>query len=361
MSKLKIQHNEDSSDDEWVDIDPKLNIPTNGNSKRKRSSESDSEDDEQLDLLAQQLLGDSLSNAIKTDKKARRSTVDSFKDLELITPENRAKMETILRSKLPQTIQFANFNLAENGAVIWRDEPAQGNDTILNIPSENIQAEKWYVISIWFGGEKTSDALILAPVLKKGKQSNENVARLLSHPLPQNQLWISGKTLIEKQYKIVFHKKKWPLGRHYTSNTLSRTVPLFVITMAPFVEDSIDMDSALRSDTFVICSKRQPAQLQHARGGSSSSRSTGNIRRNKHIARLENENRAHAAQVVKVNVDNRRLIIRDEQHTKGFEHLLKMAQHLKPSLTSTDKLTMEVLSFVSSHLAKTARSKRAMC
>ena len=133
------------------------------------------------------------------------------------------------------------------------------------------------------------------------------------------------------------------------------------MTWAPFMNNQEDMNNAIRTDTFVICSKRQPSQLQHARGGSSSTRTTGNIRRNKHIARLETENRAHAAQVVKVNADNRRLNIRDEQHTKGFEHLLKMAQHLKPNLSPSDRLTNEVLNFVSSHLTKTARSKRATC
>jgi hypothetical protein len=164
----------------------------------------------------------------------------------------------------------------------------------------------------------------------------------------------------QNNYKITFHKKKWPLGRHYASKTIS--VPFFMMTLAPYEQDSIQMDKAIRTDTFLICSKRQPWQLQHARGGSTSVRPTGSRRtgsqNNKHIARLETENRALAAQVVKANADNRRLSIRDEQHTKGFEHLLAMAQHLQ--LSPTDKLTQEVLTFVSSHLTKTACSKKAM-
>lgn len=377
MSTSKFESNDDSSDDEWVDSvsEPSIEPIMHRNSKRKRSnSNSDSEeDDEELtEMLMAELLGDPAKApapaptapvpTLKKQKPMTSQDVKSFDDLEFVSPQNRTKMETILRHKLPQQMTFIHFNLAEQGAVVWRDEPAQGNDTTIVIPEDTVDVNKWYILSIWFGAEKNSDALIQAPEFKKGKQADEHTSRNLAIPLSKNKLWISGKTLKEKSYNVVFHKKKWPLGRHYASNTSNKTVPLFIMTCAPFENNKENMGNAIRSDSFIICSKRQPSQLQHARGSSSSStRSTGNIRRNKHIARLETENRAHAAQVVKVNADNRRLNIRDQQHTKGFEHLLKMAQHLKPNLTPTDKLTNEVLQFVSSHLAKTARSKRATC
>ena len=379
MSTSKFESNDDSSDDEWVDsvsesrIEPIMH--NDRNSKRKRSpsdseedeNDSEEDDEEMTEMLMAELLGDSVKApapvpTLKKQKPMTSQDVKTFDDLEFVLPQNRTKMGTILRHKLPQKMAFVHFNLAEQGAVVWRDEPAQGNDTTVVIPGDTIDVTKWYILSIWFGAEKNSDALIQAPEFKKGKLADEHTSRNLAIPLSKNKLWISGKTLKEKNYNIVFHKKKWPLGRHYASNTTNKSVPLFIMTCAPFENNKEDMDNAIRSDTFIICSKRQPSQLQHARGSSSSStRSTGNIRRNKHIARLETENRAHAAQVVKVNADNRRLNIRDQQHTKGFEHLLKMAQHLKPMLTPTDKLTNEVLQFVSSHLAKTARSKRATC
>lgn len=379
------------SDDEWVDVtdEPKIEPITDvdRNPKRKRSnsnsdSEYDTEDEAMTDLLVKELLGDDdsqpVSASIKNVKKPKdaqtanvdtskkqkpmtSSDVKTFDDLAFVSPHIRTKMETVLRHQLPSKITFINFNLAEQGAVVWRDEPAQGNDTTVVIPETHVDVKKWYILSIWFGTEKNSDALIQAPEFKKGKQADEHRNRNLAIPLKKNKLWISGQTLVEKNFKIVFHKKKWPLGRHYASNTTDKTVPLFIMTFAPYEGDKELMNDAIRSDTFIICSKRQPSQLQHARGASTSSRSTGNIRRNKHIARLETENRAHAAQVVKVNADNRRLNIRDEQHTKGFEHLLKMAQHLQPNLTAADRLTNEVLQFVSRHLAKTARSKRATC
>ena len=377
MSIPKNKAIDEGSDDEWVDVTDEPNAEPithkDRNSKRKRSnsnsdSEYESDDDEVMDKLMEELLGNSDKAsasasvpALKKKKPLTSEDIKTFEDLALVAPQTRTKMETILRNKLPQTMGFIHFNLAENGAVVWRDEPAQGNDTTIVIPEDKVDSTKWYILSIWFGSEKNSDALIQAPEFKKGKQADDHAARAIEHPLPKNKLWVSGKTLEDKKYNIVFHKKKWPLGRHYASNTANKTVPLFLMTWAPFEDNKEIMDKAIRTDTFVICSKRQPSQLQHARGGSSSSRSTGNIRRNKHIARLETENRAHAAQVVKVNADNRRLNIRDEQHTKGFEHLLKMAQHLKPMMTPTDKLTNEVLQFVSSHLAKTARSKRATC
>lgn len=377
MSTSKFESNDDSSDDEWVDSVPAPSIEPitqrDRNSKRKRSnsnsdSDADSDDDEMTNLLMEELLGNSstkpnadLVPALKKKKALTSTDIKTFDDLAFVPSQNRTKMETVLRNRLPQKMTFIHFNLAENGAVVWRDEPAQGNDTTIVIPEDQFDIANWYILSIWFGSEKNSDALIQAPEFKKGKQADEHAARSVEHPLPKNKIWVSGKTLKEKNCHLVFHKKKWPLGRHYASNTTNKSVPLFVMTWAPFMNNQEDMNNAIRTDTFVICSKRQPSQLQHARGGSSSTRTTGNIRRNKHIARLETENRAHAAQVVKVNADNRRLNIRDEQHTKGFEHLLKMAQHLKPNLSPSDRLTNEVLNFVSSHLTKTARSKRATC
>lgn len=365
---------QESSCDEWEESDEEdctssssSSISQNSKSRSKLStsdsgygSDSDSEepvDEEQVDNLMASLLGgddDAPHGAPHGD--AERSRNPKRKRIPTSTVD-----ATITRSKLPQRIAFRNFNLAATGAVIWRDEPAQGNDTELEVRAGDVNDDTWYVFSIWFGGQKTSNSLISAPELKKGKQANEHTERAMSHPLAKNQIWVSGKTIRQNNYKITFHKKKWPLGRHYASNTMTRSVPFFMMTLAPYTQETIQTDKAIRTDTFIISSKRQPSQLQHARGGSTSVRPTGNIRRNKHIARLETENRAHAAQVVKVNADNRRLLIRDEQHTKGFEHLLKMAQHLRSNLSPTDKLTQEVLTFVSSHLSKTARSKKAMC
>jgi len=350
-----------SSEDEWEDSEweditstpvtggPTSNMePPTESGKRKRPDsdvDEDSDDDDDLiDALAQQLLGDDA----RPVKKARADEIGQ-KPLKL--------------SDLRRGFKFEHFNLAETGAVVWRDEPAQGNDPTIVWDGELEGDEtEWFVLSIWFGGQRTGNMTIKAPEFKKGLFLTQHQERHQDHKLAKNQLWIRADTLKNKAHKVVFHKKRWPLGRHYMSSTGSKHVPMFMMTLAPFVAGKVDTDRAVRTENFRICSKRQPAQLRAVRGLPATGQSTtGNIRRNKHIARLETENRAHAAQVVKVNVDNRRLTIRDVQHTKGFEHLLNVAKHMKGNLTQNDSLTLEVLKFVSGHIKTTARSKRAMC
>jgi len=353
-----------SSEDEWDESEwedttstPATGGPTSSiapptksteSGKRKRSDSDDdvaSDDDEDLiDALAQELLGDDSKPA----KKARVGDI----------AQKPKKLSDLRRG-----FKFEHFNLAETGAVVWRDEPAQGNDPTIVWDGELEGAEtEWFVLSIWFGGQRATNTVITTPEFKKGLFLTQHQERQQDHALAKNQLWIRADTLKKKANKIVFHKKRWPLGRHYMSSTGSKHVPMFMMTLAPFVDGEADMDRAVRTENFRICSKRQPAQLRAVRGLPATGQSTtGNIRRNKHIARLETENRAHAAQVVKVNADNRRLAIRDAKHTKGFEHLLSIAKHLQPTLTQNDKLTLEVLSFVSSHLNTMERSKRAMC
>tara|TARA_B110000977_G_scaffold179647_1_gene238404 strand:- start:4595 stop:5698 length:1104 start_codon:yes stop_codon:yes gene_type:complete len=355
-----------SSEDEWEDSDcedatpaefsSNLHPPTKSTKtgKRKRTEsddeliddDDDDDDDELIDTLARELLGDGNVKKPRTDEAS------------LATPEEPKKLTELRRG-----VKFEHFNLAETGAVVWRDEPAQGNDpTIVWDGQMPGGATEWFVLSIWFGGQRATNTVIATPEFKKGLFLTQHQERHQDHELAKNQLWIRADTLKNKANKIVFHKKRWPLGRHYMSSTSSKHVPMFMMTLAPFVDGKVDMDRAVRTENFRICSKRQPAQLRAVRGLPTTGHvTTGNIRRNKHIARLETENRAHAAQVVKVNADNRRLAIRDTQHTKGFEHLLNVAKHMKANLTQNDSLTLEVLKFVSGHIKTTARSKRAMC
>ena len=223
-----------SSEDEWEDSEweditstpvtggPTSNMePPTESGKRKRPDsdvDEDSDDDDDLiDALAQQLLGDDA----RPVKKARADEIGQ-KPLKL--------------SDLRRGFKFEHFNLAETGAVVWRDEPAQGNDPTIVWDGELEGDEtEWFVLSIWFGGQRTGNMTIKAPEFKKGLFLTQHQERHQDHKLAKNQLWIRADTLKNKAHKVVFHKKRWPLGRHYMSSTGSKHVPMFMMTLAPFV------------------------------------------------------------------------------------------------------------------------------